>query len=96
MSMYDMVSAMTPNSVADQVYDNPSAINCMLSMGITSENVAQKFGIDRTTQDTLAVESHRKAALAQEQGLFDSEIVPVTVTVDGKKVTVTKDDGIRK
>lgn len=44
----------------------------------------------------MAVDSHRKAALAQEQGLFDSEIVPVTITKDGQKVTVTKDDGIRK
>ncbi len=30
-------------------------MNCMLSMGLTSENVAEKFGIDRVTQDKLAV-----------------------------------------
>jgi len=63
--------------------------------------VAEKYGITRETQDRFAVESHRKAALAQEQGLFKDEIVPVNAKVkdkDGKvtQVLVTKDDGIRK
>ena len=41
-------------------------------MGETSENVAEKFGINRQKQDEMAVESHRKAGLAQKSGLFDS------------------------
>lgn len=89
MSMYDMTTAMMPSSVADEVYDNPSAINCMMSMGVTSENVAEKYGITRQQQDSFAVESHRKAALAQEKGLFKDEIIPVTINVDGKKLTVS-------
>lgn len=52
-------------------------------------------------QDRFAVESHRKAALAQESGLFNEEIVPVKAKVKDaegkvKEVLVTKDDGIRK
>lgn len=49
-------------------------------MGETSENVAEKYGIGREKQDLMAVESHAKAYKAQQQGLFDSEIVPVKTT----------------
>jgi acetyl-CoA acyltransferase 1 len=67
-------------------------------MGLTSENVAEKFGIPRNVQDQLACESHAKAVRAQEMGLFDSEIVPVTVPdlKTGKPIIVTKDEGMRK
>lgn len=70
-------------------------------MGVTSENVAEKYNISREVQDRFAVESHRKAALAQKSGLFKEEIVPVKTTIkdkDGneKEVTVTQDDGIRE
>lgn len=47
-------------------------------MGITAENVAAKYEISREEQDAFAVESHRRAALAQEKNLFD-EIIPVKV-----------------
>jgi acetyl-CoA C-acetyltransferase len=46
-------------------------------MGITAENVATKYQITREDQDALAVESHRRAAHAWEQGRFDSQIVAV-------------------
>ena len=48
-------------------------------MGITAENVANKFGINRVMQDEFAVKSHRKAAAAQKEGKH-TEIVPVTAT----------------
>jgi len=48
-------------------------------MGITAENVANKFGISRVMQDEFAVKSHRKAAAAQKEGKH-TEIVPVTAT----------------
>lgn len=41
-------------------------------MGITSENVAEKFNITREMQDQFSLESHQKASLAQKKGLFDS------------------------
>ena len=48
-------------------------------MGVTSENVAEKFGVSREEQDAFAVSSHEKAARAQSQGWFKDEIVPVDV-----------------
>lgn len=67
-----------------------------LAMGLTAENVAQQYGITRQEMDQMAVESHAKAAAAQEAGKFAAEIVPVTVdTPDGPK-TVTVDEGVRK
>lgn len=48
-------------------------------MGVTAENVAQKFGISRDDQDSFAVESHRRAAKAIEAGYFDEQIVPISV-----------------
>jgi len=76
------------------------AKDAMIPMGITSENVSERYGINREDQDRLAFESQRKAVLAQQQGLFKDEIVPITTTVrmaDGseKTVTVDSDDGIR-
>lgn len=61
-----------------------------MSMGLTAENVAEKYGVSREDQDAFAFESHRRAAAAQDAGVFREEIVPVPVRfdkVDGKKVT---------
>jgi len=51
----------------------------MLGMGITAENVAERFGISREDQDAFALESQRKAAAAMEAGHFLAEIMPVEV-----------------
>jgi acetyl-CoA acyltransferase len=48
-----------------------------ISMGETAENVAQRWNLSRADQEALAVESHRKAAAAREQGRLAGEIVPV-------------------
>lgn len=100
MSLYDMQSAMNPELLGEAVFSHAQARDCLMPMGQTSENVAEKFGILRAAQDRFAVESHMKAAKAQENGLFDSEIVPVkTIVKTGDKeqeVTIVKDDGIRK
>ena len=82
------------------------ARDCIMPMGLTSENVAERYGVSRGDQDAFAVMSHQRAAMAQNEGLFDKEIVPVKTKyqeVDKKgvkigevqDVTVTKDDGIR-
>ncbi|RAH68992.1 thiolase family protein [Aspergillus aculeatinus CBS 121060] len=79
------------------------ARDCIMPMGITSENVAARYGVSRADQDAFAAESHKKAAAAQNAGLFDSEIVSVkTVSYDPEhpdaaptEITVSKDDGIR-
>ncbi|KAF0811062.1 acetyl-CoA acetyltransferase [Alcanivorax sp. S71-1-4] len=48
-------------------------------MGITAENLAERYGIDRTAQDAFAADSHRKAIAARQAGAFQAEITPVTV-----------------
>ncbi|WP_319518063.1 acetyl-CoA C-acetyltransferase [uncultured Martelella sp.] len=64
-------------------------------MGITAENVARKFGIDRARQDAFAIESHRKAAAARAAGRFAEEITPVTVRVRKNETVVDSDEHIR-
>lgn len=48
-------------------------------MGITAENVAERYNITRAMQDNLAHESHARAARAQAEGRFDSQILPIEV-----------------
>lgn len=56
-----------------------------MDAGVTSENVAAKYGIAREVQDKMAVSSHQRAAKARETGRFKEEIVPVkTIWKDPK------------
>jgi acetyl-CoA acyltransferase 1 len=82
------------------------ARDCIMPMGLTSEHVAERYGVSRADQDAFAVMSHQRAAKAQAEGLFDKEIVPVHTSYQevnraGEKVgtkqeiVVTIDDGIR-
>jgi acetyl-CoA C-acetyltransferase len=50
-----------------------------MHMGVTAENVAKKFGITREDQDNLALESHRRAVQAWDEGRFKDQIVPVVI-----------------
>ena len=60
-------------------------------MGITAENVAEKWGISREDQDALAVESHQRAAAAIEKGYFKDQILPYEIKTR-KGVTVFETD----
>jgi acetyl-CoA acyltransferase 1 len=80
---------------SEVILSNQEAEDCLIPMGITSENVAAKYGVSREKQDSFAALSHQKAARAQKNGHFKNEIAPVTIKVDGKDVTVTEDDGVR-
>ncbi|MBA0675030.1 hypothetical protein Goari_016596 [Gossypium aridum] len=77
------------------------ARDCLLPMGITSENVAEHYGVTRQEQDQAAVESHRRAAAATASGKFKDEIVPVLTKIvdpktgEEKAATIMVDDGIR-
>jgi len=101
MSCVDMMSSIDPAKISPAVLANEAARNCLLPMGITSENVAAAYGVTRQQQDQMAVDSHAKAVHAQRQGLYAHEIVPVHTTVKDKEgkeqqVTVTKDEGMRE
>ncbi|CAA2971932.1 3-ketoacyl- thiolase 2, peroxisomal-like [Olea europaea subsp. europaea] len=77
------------------------ARDCLLPMGITSENVAERFGVTRQEQDQAAVMSHKRAAAATASGKFKDEIIPVSTRIvdprtgEEKPVIISVDDGIR-
>ena len=64
-------------------------------MGITAENVANKWQISREMQDAFAVASQNKAEAAQKAGKFADEIVPFTIKTRKGDVTVDSDEYIR-
>uniref|UniRef100_A0A452QL73 Acetyl-CoA acyltransferase 1 n=1 Tax=Ursus americanus TaxID=9643 RepID=A0A452QL73_URSAM len=89
-----------PGNITSRLVEKEKARDCLIPMGITSENVAERFGISREKQDTFALASQQKAARAQSKGCFQAEIVPVTTTVHDDKgtersITVAQDEGIR-
>jgi acetyl-CoA acyltransferase 1 len=101
-------SRAIPTVLWPELKDSPvkDARDCIMPMGLTSENVAERYNVSRKDQDAFAAASHQRAHKAQQEGLFDKEIVPVTtryqeVDKQGNKVgseqtiTVSKDDGIR-
>ena len=65
-------------------------------MGITAENVAEKYGITREELDAFSANSQQKAVAAQESGAFDEEIVPVEVKSKKGTVVFNKDEGPRE
>ncbi|EDL09240.1 3-ketoacyl-CoA thiolase B, peroxisomal isoform 1 precursor [Mus musculus] len=87
-------------NISSRLLENEKARDCLIPMGITSENVAERFGVSRQKQDAFALASQQKAASAQSRGCFHAEIVPVTTTVlndkgDKKTITVSQDEGVR-
>lgn len=72
------VSLKDPNT-ASQPGSQPREIYGDLNMGITAENVAEKYGISREAQDEFALSSQEKTKNAIEKGYFEQEIVPYPV-----------------
>jgi len=79
------IMGLTPSPNPYLVDHHPQAYT---SMGLTAENVAERFGISREDQDRFALASHQKAARAIKEGRFKEEILPVPA-----KVKVTNEDG---
>ncbi|KAF4552313.1 3-ketoacyl-CoA thiolase-like protein 3 [Elsinoe fawcettii] len=98
-------SRAIPTQLWEELKNSPvkDARDCIMSMGITAENVADRYGVSRADQDAFAAYSHQKAAKAQKEGLFDEEIVPTEVYFIAdpeqpdkvERRTIDKDDGIR-
>ncbi|HHJ5167444.1 TPA: acetyl-CoA C-acetyltransferase [Staphylococcus aureus] len=83
--------------VDSMVYDGLTDVFNQYNMGITAENLVEQYGISREEQDTFAVNSQQKAVRAQQNGEFDSEIVPVSIPQrKGEPILVTKDEGVRE
>ena len=75
-----------------------------LGMGLTAENVARKYGVSREDQDAFALRSHQRAAAAQAEGRFSSQIVPLQVdlalgngsSVQERSFVFDTDEGVRR
>ena len=83
----DSYSTPQPVMIVDGLTDALSGKH----MGLTAENVAEKYQITRQMQDTYALQSHQKAATAMRKGYFESEIVPVEV----EGTVITCDESVR-
>jgi acetyl-CoA acyltransferase len=79
------IMGLTPSPNPYLVEHSPQAYT---SMGLTAENVAERFGISREDQDRFALSSHQKAARAIQEGRFKEEIIPIPA-----KVKETREDG---
>ena len=66
-----------------------------IHMGVTAENIATKWGISRTDQDALALESHQRAERATAAGYFKDQIVPVMLKSRKGEVAYTTDEHFR-
>ena len=64
-------------------------------MGITAENVAERYGVSREDQDALAVQSHQRAGNAIAQGYFKEQITPVEIRVKRDTVLFDTDETVR-
>ena len=95
------IMGLTPSPNPYLVDHNPQAYT---SMGLTAENVADKFGITREDQDRFALSSHQKAAKAIKEGKFKEEVLPILAKIkevqkDGtitiKEVLFDTEEGVR-
>lgn len=74
------------------------ALHGVDGLGVTAENVAKEYNVSREDQDAWALQSHQRAAAAQDAGFFDDEIVSITVPQGRKKdpIRVSQDETIRR
>jgi len=74
------------------MWDGVTSIGIGPAMGITAENLAEKYNISRNAQDELAYQSHMKATAAIKAGRFKEEIVPIEIPGSRGKPTVVDTD----
>lgn len=86
-------SQMRHIELRDSMWDGLTQLGTGVGMGITAENVAQKYNITRAEQDEIALQSQHRAVKAIKEGRFNDEIVPVLIPQrKGDSVIVNKDE----
>jgi acetyl-CoA acyltransferase len=91
-----MSMTLTRGEDDDNLWLNDNEPGAYMGMGMTAENVVDKYKVSREKMDQMAVESHSKAYLAQQRGDFATSIIPVSVIdEEGNIKIVTEDEGIR-
>lgn len=91
MSRVPMLSSMQGVALSPELTSRYEMIN----QGLSADRIADKWGFSRQQMDEFSLESHEKAVLAQQEGRFGREIMPVHVNVDGEKVVFDRDEGPR-
>jgi acetyl-CoA acyltransferase len=67
----------------------------LVPQGISAELISEKWNISRDDNDRFSVQSHQRAARATEEGRFDREIAPITVSTEDGEIEMRTDEGIR-
>jgi len=84
-----------PNTES-QPRSQPESIYGRFNMGVTAENLAERYGISRLEQDEFALESHGKAISARKEGLFEEEILPFKLRSGREERVIYSDEGPRE
>lgn len=84
MSLYQITEAVQP-PLHEKGFDTEAGANTVIPIGTTSDNVVKIDNISREKMDKMGVDSHYKAAKAQETRFLDSEIVYIRNTVENLK-----------
>ncbi len=84
------------SEIRDSMWDSLTELGIGPTMGMTAENLAQKYHINRKDQDELALISHQRALSAIDEGRFEEEIVPIEVAVKKTRKTITTDEHPRR
>jgi len=97
---YHLPSARFGQRMGDSQMVDPmtGVLTCpfnLYHMGVTAENVAERFDISRDDQDALALSSHQRAQKAIEEGRFESQIVPIEVGKRGRSELFSRDEHVR-
>jgi acetyl-CoA acyltransferase 1 len=101
-SMSQQYGPQAVTEFSELLENHEKAAECKVPMGVLSEQMAKDRNISRADQDKFAANSYQKAIAAQQQGLFDNEIVPLKVkftdpkTEEESEITVSRDDGVRE
>ena len=78
MSMVPMMG--NSPSLSPSIFERDGDVGIAYGMGLTAENVAQRWKVSRDAQDAFALQSHQRALAAQQAGYFADEMTPITVT----------------
>ena len=80
----------------DSMWDSFTSLGVGPAMGITAENVADKYDVTREEMDRFSLRSHQRAVAAIDEGLFKEQIIPITVHGRKSDTTYDTDEGPRR
>jgi len=92
MGLPDAKMGLLDHMVYDGLWDKFNDYH----MGVTSENVAEQYGLSRDEVDEYSARSHQRAEKSRDEGYFDDQVVPVEIKQKKETVEFTKDEHIRE